>query len=42
VDSWGSQWTAASTLSTDDGPLARAYVEEPAASAWPPVIVAFF
>jgi hypothetical protein len=27
---------------TDDGPLARACVEEPAASAWPPVIVAFF
>jgi len=26
---------------TDDGPLARAYVEEPAASAWPPVIVDF-
>jgi hypothetical protein len=27
---------------TDDGPLARAYVEEPAASSWLPVIVAFF
>jgi len=26
---------------TDDGLLARAYVEEPAASAWQPVIVDF-
>ncbi len=25
-----------------DGPLAGAYVEEPAASAWPSVLVAFF
>ncbi len=27
---------------TDDGPLAQAYVEEPAASAWSPVIVELF
>ncbi len=39
MDSWGGQWTGAVL---HDGPLARAYVEEHAASGLLSVLVAFF
>ncbi len=42
LQTWCTGWSVDWGQYTDDGSLARAYVEEPAASAWPPVIVTFF